>query len=75
MHKEPMLDSEVGVAGIMTQAKPVNAESFKKNTSKFYYWIEFLHHRKTGQKIWLKRRREEILISARYAKEQVRNYE
>ena len=41
----------------------------------WYYWIEFLHHRKLGQKIWLKRRREDILMSARYAKEQVRNYE
>lgn len=41
----------------------------------FYYWIEFLHHRKAGQKLWLKRKREEILMSARYAREQQRNYE
>lgn len=34
-----------------------------------------MHHRKLGQKLWFKRRREELLMSARYTREQQRNYE
>ena len=60
MHKEPVVGQE-------QDSDPLS--------QKFNYWIEFLHHRKTGQKLWLKRRREEILMSARYAREQQRNYE
>lgn len=47
----------------------------QQQAKSYHYWIEFLHHRKTGQKLWLKRRREDILMSARYAREQQRNYE
>ena len=36
---------------------------------RFYYWIEFLHLKLMGQQILLKRKREEVLVSARYARE------
>lgn len=66
MFKEPILGLE-GMANI----------GLLKNGGKaqYYYWIEFLHHRKMGQKIWLKRKREEVLLSVRYSREQQRSYE
>lgn len=50
----------------------------QRKETEYNYWIEFLHHRQSGdfsQKLWFKRRRDEVLFSARYAREQQRNYE
>ncbi len=70
MHKEPLAQEKMGMAGIASQGQGIDLDLLRgKNAKAFIYWIEFLHHRKMGQKIWLKRRREEILMSARYARE------
>ena len=66
MQREPIITQEAA-----TFSNPLAGGT----TRGYHYWIEFLHQRKLGQKIWLKRRREEILMSARYSREQVRNYE
>ena len=66
MQKEPIIDPMMNHQPDLMQLR---------QPKKYYYWIEFLHHRKLGQKLWLKRRREELLMSARYAREQQRNYD
>lgn len=68
MQREPIIQHQATSLYIKNPLnQPVRAN--------YHYWIEFLHHRKLGQKLWLKRRREEILFSARYSREQIRNYE
>lgn len=55
----------------------LSSKKVKENDSQgdFYYWIEFLHLKHIGSSMWLKRNREEILMSARYSREQQRNFE
>jgi hypothetical protein len=76
MQREPIINQadnplEILQKGFLDVPRPQSDHP----SMNFYYWIEFLHHRKNGQKLWLRRRREEILMSARYSREQVRNYE
>ena len=78
MYKHSDLSYEWRLCKIMLKEPIINAIAYNPNEllSKpreqeggFYFWIEFLHHRKVGQKLWLKRKREDILMSARYARE------
>jgi len=59
--------------------KIVNREQKRDESGKedmqFYYWIEFLHLRELGCEILFKRERTEVLMGARFAREQKRNFE
>lgn len=39
-------------------------------SDQFYYFLEFHHLRESGREMWVKRRREDVIFSSRYARDQ-----
>jgi hypothetical protein len=39
-------------------------------SDQFYYFLEFQHLKESGREMWVKRRREDVIFSSRYARDQ-----
>ena len=39
-------------------------------SDQFYYFLEFEHLKESGREMWVKRRREDVIFSSRYARDQ-----
>ena len=61
----------------MSDAQTMKNEAFAQSlktsiheSDQYFYYLEFYHLRKHGKTMWVKRRREDIIFSARYARHQ-----